>query len=122
MSKVKWYSERHIWVLLENDMAMIGLSTYAQKQLGAIAFINLPDIGEIFHEGEVLGDVESIKTVSDLISPLDGEVIEVNEQMVDNPESMNDDTETSWLVKLRFCKAPDSLMDEAAYQEYVAQL
>lgn len=87
MSKEKLYSEDHIWVLYEDNIAVIGLSDYAQKQLGTLAFINLLEVGEKYQIGDVFGDVESIKTVSDLICPVDGEVVEVNESLIDNPSS-----------------------------------
>lgn len=121
MSKEKLYSEDHIWVLYEDNIAVIGLSDYAQKQLGTLAFINLPEVGEKYQAGDVFGDVESIKTVSDLICPVDGEVVEVNESLIDNPENI-DDTETSWLIKVCINSRPENLMNEVTYREKVVQL
>lgn len=116
------YSKNHLWVKFEDDIVIIGLSKYAQQKLGGIVFLNLPTKGDTFYEGDVFGDVESIKTVSDLIFPLQGEIIEVNEELSDNPENISEDIDGSWLVKVKVDKNSCNLMDELAYEEYIKKL
>lgn len=116
------FSEQHVWVLVEDDYTVkLGLSDYAQKKLGAIVFINLPETGEKLVKGEGFGDVESIKKVSELISPVNGEVLRVNEDIIDNPENINTDSYASWLLEISTDNAED-LMDADAYAAYVESL
>lgn len=116
------YSRNHIWIKFENDIAIIGLSRYAQQKLGGLVFLNLPIEGDTFCEGDVFGDVESIKTVSDLIFPLQGKIIEVNEDLSDNLEKISEDIDGSWLVKVKVEKNSCNLMDKTAYEEYIKNL
>lgn len=122
MNKEIMYSKNHLWVLIENGIATIGLSEYARRQLGTIAFLNLPEIDEVYGQNDIFGDVESIKTVSDLISPVNGKVVEINSDMADMPENINDDITESWLVKFQLSDDLYELMDAVAYQNYVEQL
>ena len=115
MSK-RLFSDKHLWVLLDGEKATIGISEYAQKRLGAVMFVNLPDVGETIESGQRFGDIESIKTVSDLISPVKGEIIKVNEELLDEPDMINEDPYGSWLVEVRVDSLPDDLMDEESYQ------
>lgn len=109
------YSENHIWVLKDGDTASLGITDHAQEKLGGIMFINLPDVGDVVKEGQRFGDVESIKTVSDLISPVSGEVIEVNEEAADDPELINEDPYANWLIKVKLESTAVGLMDEKEY-------
>lgn len=109
------YSENHIWVLKDGDTASLGITDHAQEKLGGIMFINLPDVGDVVKEGQRFGDVESIKTVSDLISPVSGEVIEVNEEAADDPELINEDPYANWLIKVKLESTAAGLMDEKEY-------
>lgn len=122
MGRKKIYSKDHIWVCKQEDMAVIGLSRYALQQLGQVVFLNLPEVGEQFAQGEIFGDIESIKNVSDLIFPLNGKVMKVNEGLMDTPEILDDDVEKSWLLQVRAESYPENFMDEDAYQKYVGQL
>lgn len=122
MSKELKYSKNHMWVQIEDNIAVIGLSEYAVKQLGAIAFLNLPDKGEVFQQGEIFGDIENIKTVSDLVFPVCGEIVDVNEEILDNPENISSNIEASWLVKVMIENHDYELMDHDAYERYVESL
>lgn len=117
------FSKNHTWILKgKNESVKIGISEYAQEKLGAIVFINLPEVGDSLSMDESLGDVESIKTVSDIISPLDGEVIQVNDVLTDAPESINLDPYGSWLLEARVEKVADDLMNVSEYADYLEQL
>ena len=83
------YSKSHEWVALDGDSAVVGLTDYAQSELGDLVFVNLPEVGDTVEAGEVFGDVESVKAVSDVYSPVTGEVTEINEELLDSPELIN---------------------------------
>lgn len=110
------FSNKHIWILKSGEIAKIGITEYAQEKLGDIMFVNLPDVGEILEVGERFGDIESIKTVSDLFSPINGEVIKVNEELVDEPELINEAPYDSWLLQAKVMSFSDDLMDEETYE------
>ena len=112
------FSPEHIWVKKDKDSVLLGLSDYAQKKLKAIMFVNLPEEGDVLEIGEKFGDVESIKTVSDLISPISGKVIEINESAVDEPDMINEAPYESWLIRVSADELSDRLMDCKAYEEY----
>lgn len=115
-----FYSNKHVRILLNGGYAVLGLSPYAIKELKTIVFVNLPDAGEKIEVGKAFGDVESIKTVSDLIAPVSGVIAEVNERLYDEPETL---TAENWLVKVSdFRINKDSLMDEEHYGKYVETL
>lgn len=117
------FSKEHIWVMETGPHTVrIGISDYAQRQLNAIIFLNLPDIGEEVSAGERLGDVESLKTVSDLISPVSGTVVGVNLEVADAPEAVNTDPYGSWLAEIRADSIPDDLMDHTGYQRYLESI
>ncbi len=109
------FSKEHIWVLKDGESVVLGISDYAQEKLGNIMFLNLPDIGDRLTIGACFGDIESIKMVSDLISPVDGEVVKVNEGLVDEPDSMNTDPYESWLVEVKADAVAEDLMSEETY-------
>lgn len=115
MEVKKLFSKSHIWVLQIGATVRLGVSDHAQKKLGNIMFLNLPDAGEEVLIGQRFGDIESIKTVSDLISPVDGKVIAVNEELIDEPESINEAPYESWFIEVKVRSLEEGLMDENAY-------
>lgn len=116
------YTKSHEWVLFEGNGAVIGLSDYAQDALGDLVFVNLPQEGDELAEGEVFADVESVKAVSDIYSPISGAVCAVNEALLDAPEAINQDPYGAWLVKAGGVSGGEDLMDAAAYEAYCAGL
>ena len=95
------YTKEHEWIRLEGEVAFVGITDYAQSELGEIVFIEVETVGETLNEGEVFGTVEAVKTVSDLYLPVDGEILEFNEALESNPELVNDDPyEKGWMVKV----------------------
>ena len=113
------YTKSHEWAKIDGDSATIGLADYAQHALGDLVFINLPEEGDEVSAGDVLGDVESVKAVSDIYSPVSGKVVEVNEDVIDDPASINADPYGAWFVKVEGVTEGD-LLDEGAYAELVA--
>ena len=117
------YTKDHEWANFEGNMVTVGITDHAQSALGDIVFVELPKVGRTLKAGETFGVVESIKAVSDLYSPLNGVVKEVNEDVVSNPSSLNTDPHTSaWLVKLESADGPSGLMDSKKYSEFVKSL
>lgn len=117
------FSKTHEWVRSEPDgEAVVGISNFAQAQLGDVIFLELPSVGSVLRVGDRLGTVESVKAASDLYSPVAGEVVEVNSKVVSAPELVNQDPyEAGWLVRLRLEGAPpEELMDAAAYDEFAS--
>ncbi|MBM3739760.1 MAG: glycine cleavage system protein GcvH [Acidobacteria bacterium] len=116
------YTKDHEWVTVEGDTATAGITHHAQEQLGDIVFVDLPKVGDSCTQGKTMGSVESVKAVSDIYSPVSGEVIAVNDSLSSSPEVLNADPHgTGWLVKIRVSNAVelDGLMTAAAYQEYL---
>ena len=114
------YHEEHDWARIEGDTATFGITWYAQDQLGEVVFFDPPQVGKTLRKGDPYAEVESVKAVSDVIAPLSGEIIEVNEALASAPEAINDDPyESGWMVKIRLSDPSevDSLMDAAGYQE-----
>ena len=116
------YSNDHEWVKMEGDVAVVGISDYAQDALGDLVFINLPEIGDEVSAGAAFGDVEAVKAVSDVLSPVNGKVCEVNEELLDAPELLNSDPYGAWIIKVEEADGLDDLMDAAAYEAYIATL
>lgn len=115
------YSQSHEWVRLDGDVATIGITDYAQGELGDVVFVELPELGSEVQQGEVCGTIEAVKTVSDLNSPLSGEIVEVNEGVEEEPTLVNTDCYgEGWIMKIRISdKAEvDELLDAAAYEEF----
>ncbi|MDE7465577.1 MAG: glycine cleavage system protein GcvH [Muribaculaceae bacterium] len=120
MSKIEEglrYAESHEWVKVEGDIAVIGISDYAQHALGNIVYVDLPEVGDEVEAGEDFGAVESVKAASDLISPVSGEVVEVNSELEDKPEAINEDAFRCWIIKVKMSDPAeiDALLDAAAY-------
>ena len=112
------YTKDHEWVRLGNGDARVGITDYAQKQLGDVVYLELPEVGRQLKKGEVFGTIESVKAVSELFAPMTGEVIEVNPALKDHPETVNAKPHETWMVKVRLsdAKATGSLLDSAEYE------
>lgn len=118
-----FYTKSHEWIqLLEDGTALIGLSDYAQNELGDLVFVNLPEVGDDLIVGEMFADVESVKAVSDVFAPINGKVLEVNEELLDAPQKINEDPYGAWFVKVEGDVKPETLLDATAYQEYLTEL
>lgn len=116
------YTKEHEWIRLEGDRGTVGITHYAQEQLGDVVFLELPEVGRKLAPGEVFGTVESVKAVSELYSPVAGEVVEVNSALAQKPEVVNSDPHgAAWMMKVRLADpaAVAGLMDARAYQAYV---
>lgn len=116
------YSEDHEWIRVDGSEAVIGITDFAQSELGDIVFVDIPEVGIELAKGEVFGSIEAVKTVSDLILPASGELLEVNKLLEDNPETINSDPyDKGWIIRIRLKdpKEIDSLMDAAQYQAFI---
>lgn len=113
------FRESHEWAAVEGNTAKVGLSDHAQSELGDLVFINLPEVGAEVAAGEVLCDVESVKAVSDIYSPVSGKVVKVNEELESSPELINQDAMGAWICEIEVTEVPEDLMDEAAYEEFI---
>ena len=120
------YSREHEWVLIESDgRALVGITDYAQEQLGDVVFVELPEAGTQLDQSQKMGEVESVKAVSDLFTPLTGEVAEVNQALVDHPELINDDPhDKGWMVRLASVDAAqlDNLLSASEYESFLTEL
>ena len=114
------YSSTHEYARIEGNVAYIGISDYAQKALGNIVYVDMPETGEDFNAGDEFGAVESVKAASDLIMPLSGAVLEINEHLIDNPRLLNEDAMANWIIKIEHTDPAEaeSLMTEEAYAEF----
>ena len=114
-----YYSESHEYVKIEGNFAYIGISDYAQNALGNVVYVDMPEVDDEVEAGEDFGSVESVKAASDLISPVTGTVVEVNEELEDAPELLNKDPYENWIIKVEMSDPTelDNLMDAAAYEE-----
>lgn len=120
------YSTEHEWVQIEDDgRALVGITEYAQAQLGDVVFVELPEVGTPIAQFQKMGEIESVKAVSELYSPMSGEINEINDQLLDNPELINDDPyQTGWLVRLSNVNDNElgELMTADEYENYLAQI
>lgn len=115
------YVKSHEWVKEEGDVIVVGISDYAQDALGDIVFVNLPEEGDDVSIGDAFADVESVKTVSDIFSPVDGTVKEINEELVDNPALINEAPYDAWLIKVENVSEKEETMDADAYEKFIAE-
>jgi glycine cleavage system H protein len=115
------YTKDHEWVKIENDIAVIGITEFAQRELGDIVYVEVETVGETIAAGEVFGTVEAVKTVSDLFMPLEGEIIEFNEELESSPELVNESPyESGWMIKVRFAgEVPSDLLSFEEYSDLV---
>ena len=110
-----YYSPSHEYVRVDGNVGFIGITDYAQHALGNIVYVDMPDQGDDVVAGEEFGAVESVKAASDLISPVSGEVVEVNEALEDTPEAINEDAFGAWIMKVKLSEQPADLLDAEAY-------
>ena len=115
------YTKSHEWVKFEDGTAVVGISDFAQDALGDVVFVNLPQVGDEVTAGEVFGDVESVKAVSDLICPVSGVVLAVNEELDDSPELLNEDCYGAWIIRVENVTDEEELLDAAAYEAFCAE-
>jgi glycine cleavage system H protein len=116
------YARTHEWIRVDDDGVVIGITHYAQDQLGEVVFVELPEVGTTVDAGEELGTLESVKAVSEFLAPVAGEVLEVNERLVDEPNLVNDDPYgDGWLVKMSGSADGDGILDAAAYKAFLEQ-
>ena len=118
---MKKYAKTHEWVLVEGNVATVGISNYAQEHLGDIVYVELPEVGKEISKGETICLVESVKAASDVYAPLSGKILEVNEELDAAPETINSDAEKSgWIFKMEFSDPAelDGLMDEEEYKKF----
>jgi glycine cleavage system H protein len=117
------YSKDHEWVSVEDDVATIGITDYAQHSLGDVVFIEFPKVGDTFQSHEAFGSVESVKAVSEIFTPVGGEIVEVNESLNDDAEKVNSDPYgDAWIIKIKMDNAgeADALLNSAEYEEYLS--
>jgi glycine cleavage system H protein len=118
------YTNEHEWVKVEDGVATLGVTDFAQKELGEVVFVELPEVGHVFDAGDEIGTIESVKAVAEIYTPLAGEVVEINEALKDDPELVNEDPHADgWLVKIKFSASSDfdDLMNAEAYEEFTQQ-
>lgn len=116
------YVRSHEWIRFwDDETAFIGITDFAQNALGDLVFVNLPEVGDTVASGEVFADVESVKAVSDVYSPVTGEVAEVNEELLDNPALLNEDPYGAWLVKVTGITDTEDLLDAESYAELCSE-
>ena len=113
------YTKDHEWVRVSGDQARVGITDYAQKQLGDIVYLELPEVGRTFNKGDVFGTIESVKAVSELYAPVSGEVVEVNSELSQRPESVNTTPHEAWMMVLKVSNQADTgeLLDASAYTD-----
>lgn len=118
------YTETHEWVKIEGEEALIGITDYAQHELGDIVYVEMPEIGDALEAGEAFGSIEAVKAVEDLISPISGEVIEINDALQDQPELINKSAfDKGWLVRVRITDQEelDNLLQATAYKQLIEE-
>ncbi|MFP4477925.1 MAG: glycine cleavage system protein GcvH [Candidatus Izemoplasmatales bacterium] len=127
MSKILeglYYSDDHEWVkVLEDDVVLVGITDFAQSELGDVVFVDLPEEGDEIVQGEEFGAVESVKAASDLMAPVSGEILEVNEDLVGEPEKVNQEPYEAWFLKVKLSDTSelDKLLDHKAYKEEISE-
>lgn len=110
------YAKSHEWAMIEGDVATVGITQFAQEQLGDLTFVEMPEVGDTFEAGAEMGSVESVKAASEIYAPVSGEIIEINEELEDAPEKVNEEPYgAGWIVKFRIKGDPEGLLDAAAY-------
>ncbi len=113
------YTKEHEWVRVSGDQAQVGITDYAQKALGDVVYLELPDVGKTFNRGDVFGTIESVKAVSELYAPVSGEVVEVNSELGQKPEAVNSDPHSAWMIVMKVANEgePADLLDASAYSD-----
>lgn len=115
------YTEDHEWLKTEGDVVVVGITEHASEQLGDVVFVELPEVGRKVEKGDEICVIESVKAASDIVAPLAGEIVAVNEALPDNPGQVNEDAQGAWFFKMKVAdpKALDAFMDEAAYKAMI---
>lgn len=116
------FTKDHEWIKQEGDTAVVGITHFAQKELGDVVYVELPPIGETYQQGDSCSNIESVKAVSDIYAPVSGEIIETNQELEDKPETVNQDPyQAGWIMKIKISDPAelDGLMDDSAYQKYL---
>jgi glycine cleavage system H protein len=115
------YTKDHEWIRIAGDTGEVGITDYAQQQLGDVVYVELPEVGRTITAGESFGSIESVKAVSELFAPMAGEIIAVNDQLKNHPEVVNSDPHGTWMIKVRLAQPTDSgaLLDSSQYQSQV---
>jgi glycine cleavage system H protein len=115
------YTKDHEWIRVAGDTGEIGITDYAQQQLGDVVYVELPELGRKITAGESFGSIESVKAVSELFAPMSGEVVEVNDSLKNRPEVVNSDPHGTWMIKVRLASPTDSgaLLDASQYQQHL---
>ena len=116
------YSREHEWIHVEDDVCVLGITDFAQQELGEVVFVELPEAGQVFDANDEIGTIESVKAVAEVYTPVAGEIVEINDAVVDDPELLNEDPHhEGWLFKIRFSSAADlkELMKADEYEEFV---
>lgn len=118
------YSQEHEWVLVEEDVCTLGITEFAQEELGEVVYVELPEVGQVFDAGDEIGTIESVKAVAEVYTPVAGEIAEINEAIADDPEVLNEDPHgDGWLVKIQFSSASDlkKLMSAEEYARFAEE-
>jgi glycine cleavage system H protein len=117
------YTKEHEWIRLDGGTGAVGITDFAQQQLGDVVYVELPDVGSTLTAGQVFGTIESVKAVSELFAPVSGEVVEVNGALKDKPENVNSKPHDAWMVKVKLANPADAngLLDAAAYEALIAK-
>lgn len=115
------YTKSHEWMKQEDGVVVVGISDFAQDALGDVVFVNLPAVGDEVVAGDSFGDVESVKAVSDLISPVTGVVVEINEELDDSPEKLNEDPYGAWIIKVEQVTDTEELLSAEEYEAHCAE-
>jgi glycine cleavage system H protein len=118
------YTREHEWVSSKGDLATVGITDYAQHELGDVVYVGLPEVGTAMKAGQILGSVESVKTMSDIYAPVSGTVVEINSELTAAPEKVNQDPHgAAWMVRIKLSDAAETakLLDAAAYQAFIAE-
>jgi glycine cleavage system H protein len=115
------YTKEHEWIRVEGDTGTIGITDFAQQQLGDVVYVEMPEVGTALTAGQVFGTIESVKAVSELFAPVSGEVVETNGSLKDRPDTVNSQPHEAWMVKVKISNTGDlsSLMDSAAYEQLI---
>lgn len=116
-----YYAPTHEYLTVDGEYGYVGITDYAQKALGNVVYVDMPEVGDEFSEGDDFGAIESVKAASDLIIPASGEVVEVNEALEENPRLINEDAMANWIIKIKLTDPAelDNLMDKEAYEKYL---
>ena len=117
------YTKEHEWVKVDGDTALIGITDYAQSELGDIVFVEMPNVGDKFSQNDTVGTIEAVKTVADIYSPIDGTIIEINQDIESDPELVNSDPYSKgWLIKMKFSNSSDfkNLLTNIEYKELIS--